>query len=112
MPAWRKLLMHTAPLPDSLARLKAGRIKAAKRAIIAITTNNSINVKADVGASCPCQQDRNAAFTRQGRRKPGERATFSTSSVLPRKRGVPIATSFLHREGSGKIRPAEMRGAF
>src|SRR5882724_8646365 len=102
--------MQTAPLPASLARLRAGRIKAAKRAIIAITTNNSINVKAD--ASCSCHQDRNAAFTRQGRRKLGESATFSTSSVLPRKRGVPIATNSLQPDGSGKIRPAEVRGAF
>src|SRR5207245_11162880 len=57
------------------------------------------------GASCRYQQGWNAAFTRQGRRKLGERATFSTSTVLPRKRGVPTATSFLQRGGTGNMRP-------
>src|SRR5260370_19661950 len=46
MPALRKLLIQTAPLPDSLARLNAGKIKAARIAIMAITTNNTISVKA------------------------------------------------------------------
>ena len=55
------------------------RSKAGQRAHPGITT-----------ALKPSGGDRNAAFTWPGRLELGERATFSTSSVLPRKRSVPI----------------------
>src|SRR5262245_1690816 len=46
MPNCRKLEMHFIRLAFSFALLKAGNSKAASIAIIAITTNNSIRVKA------------------------------------------------------------------
>src|ERR1700690_3055621 len=46
MPIWRRLLRHTVARPDSLARLSAGNSSAARMAMIEITTNSSISVKA------------------------------------------------------------------
>ena len=47
MPIWRKLLLHAADLPDSLACDSAGKSMAAKIAMMAITTNNSMSVNAE-----------------------------------------------------------------
>src|SRR5687768_269725 len=44
MAIWRKLLIQEVALPFSFARLSAGRSIAARIAMIAITTNNSISV--------------------------------------------------------------------
>ena len=45
MPVWCRLLVHCARFPFSLALTSAGNNKAARMAIMAITTNNSIKVK-------------------------------------------------------------------
>src|SRR4051794_40451381 len=47
--SWRRLLMHLMALARSLAAFKAGRSRAAKIAMMAMTTSNSINVKAHIG---------------------------------------------------------------
>src|SRR5437773_2150784 len=46
MPIWRRLLMHLAMCARCLAWLSAGKSIDARIAIMAITTNSSINVKA------------------------------------------------------------------
>src|SRR5262249_32647221 len=46
MPSWRRLLMQLAPRPASVARLNAGSNNAARMPMTAITTSNSISVKA------------------------------------------------------------------
>src|SRR4051812_18792292 len=46
MPHWRRLDMHLASLARAFARLKAGSSSEARMAMMAITTNNSISVKA------------------------------------------------------------------
>jgi len=46
MPIWRKLERQTARLPFSFAELSAGSNNAASIAITAMTTSNSISVKA------------------------------------------------------------------
>jgi hypothetical protein len=46
MPIWRKLLLHAADLPDSLACDSAGKSMAAKIAMMAMTTSNSMSVNA------------------------------------------------------------------
>ena len=47
MPIWRKLLLHAADLPASLACDSAGKSMAAKIAMMAMTTNNSMSVNAE-----------------------------------------------------------------
>src|SRR5262245_42502366 len=49
MPIWRRLLMQEVCWPLDLARDNAGKSMAAKMAMIAITTSNSIRVKARRG---------------------------------------------------------------
>src|SRR5579872_2337021 len=48
-PIWRKLEKQQACLLCSLAPASAGRSSAARIAIVAITTSNSVNVKAAAG---------------------------------------------------------------
>src|SRR2546423_11417903 len=47
MPNWRRFEMHLVRLPRSLALDKAGNSKAARMAIIAMTTSSSISVNAE-----------------------------------------------------------------
>src|SRR6266576_1384746 len=53
MPIWCKLLKQAAERPDSFARPSTGKSNAAKIPIIAMTTNNSINVNAPTPQSDP-----------------------------------------------------------
>jgi hypothetical protein len=46
MPIWWRLLLQAVDKPAALARDKAGRSSAARMAMMAITTNSSISVKA------------------------------------------------------------------
>src|SRR2546428_639971 len=83
MQIWRRLFMQAVRLAFSLARLKAGSNIAARMAIIAITTSNSIKVKPRGGS-------------RPTRRSPLE--TRAPGTFAPNRRSLTLLNRHEHEE--------------